>query len=112
MSLQRKINRRLPLRRDRYVETYGGNINDRHSVAVEDRSTAIMSDKGLANGSCNRRDCQAPLAEEPEHQFMDGNFTGGPRLHYCERCAKLFDRDDRQFGDPIRIKREWKVQVA
>lgn len=66
-------------------------------------------DKGHANGSCNRTACQAPLAEEPVHQFMDGNFMGGPRLHYCERCSRLFDRDDRQFGDAIRIKREPKV---
>jgi hypothetical protein len=81
-------------------------------ITVESRDPPIKDDKGKANGSCNRTACQAPLADEPEHQFMDGNFTGGPRLHYCERCARLFDRDDATFSDPVRIKREWKVQAA
>lgn len=99
MSLQRKINGR----------TKG---KATHMITVEDRNPPIKEDKGKANGSCNRIACQAPLADEPEHQFMDGNFTGGPRLHYCTECARIFDRDDKQFGDPIRIQREWKVQVA
>ncbi|MGV3580032.1 hypothetical protein [Brevundimonas sp.] len=72
--------------------------------------SAINPDKGLANGSCNRRDCQAPLADEPTHQFMHGIFTGGPRLHYCAECSERFDRDDRLFGDAMRIEREPKNQ--
>jgi hypothetical protein len=56
------------------------------------------ADKGHANGSCNRRSCQAPLAGEPQHQFMEGDFTGGPRLHYCRKCADQFDGvDDDNF---------------
>jgi hypothetical protein len=40
---------------------------------------------------------------------MDGNFTGGPRLHYCAKCAADFDDWDHRSGDRIRIKREPKV---
>lgn len=69
---------------------------------------ANSPDKGLANGSCNRKACQDPLADEPVHQFMDGIFTGGPRLHYCARCAADFDKWDHQSGDLVRIKREPK----
>ena len=72
----------------------------------------IKPDKGLANGSCNRTACQAPLAAEPAHQFMDGIFTGGPRLHYCARCASDFDAWDFRSGDLVRIKREQKVHAA
>jgi hypothetical protein len=76
---------------------------------------ANRADKGHENGSCNRTACQAPLADEPEHQFMDGIFTGGPRLYYCRQCALLFDRvdqDNRLRGAtslPNRIKREPKI---
>lgn len=69
----------------------------------------LMEDKGKANGSCNRTACQMPLAEEPVHQFMDGSFTGGVRLHYCAKCAADFDDWDHRSGDRIRIKRESKV---
>lgn len=72
---------------------------------------ANKPDKGLANGSCNRTACQTPLADEPTHQFMEGNFTGGPRLHYCERCAYEFDKWDR-IDRPLetrRISREPKA---
>lgn len=69
----------------------------------------LKPDKGQANGSCNRTACQAPLAAEPEHQFMDGNYTGGPRLHYCATCAILFDRTDDEFTEPRRIQREPKI---
>lgn len=75
--------------------------------------SALKPDKGLANGSCNRTACQAPLADEPVHQFMDGNFTGGPRLHYCRRCAHDFDRWD-HIDSPHRerrIKREPKSEA-
>lgn len=61
-------------------------------------------DKGQANGSCNRTACQAPLADEPIHQFMEGNFTGGPRLHYCAKCAREFDRWD-QIDRPMELRR-------
>ena len=64
--------------------------------------------KGAANGLCNRTACQAPLAGESQHQFMDGNFTGGPRLHYCAKCAADFDAWDYRCGDAIRIQREPK----
>ena len=66
-------------------------------------------DKGLANGSCNRRACQAPLSGEPVHQFMEGIFTGGPRLHYCAGCAADFDAWDLRSGDAVRITREAKT---
>jgi hypothetical protein len=75
----------------------------------------LKADKGHANGSCNRTACQAPLADEPEHQFMEGNLTGGTRLHYCRNCALLFDRvddDNRLRGAttlPNRIMREAKA---
>lgn len=72
-------------------------------------SGPILPDKGKANGSCNRTACQYPLADEPVHQFMDGNFTGGPRLHYCAKCAADFDDWDHRSGDRIRIRREPKV---
>lgn len=69
-----------------------------------------MPDKGLADGSCNRTACQLPLAGEPMDQFMRGNFTGGPRLHYCAKCARDFDDWDYRSGDPVRIEREAKVR--
>lgn len=68
----------------------------------------IMHDKGKANGSCNRTACQAPLDHEPTHQFMEGIFTGGPRLHYCAACAADFDAWDHRSGDMVRITREPK----
>jgi len=68
----------------------------------------LNTDKGHANGSCNRTACQAPLADEPVHQFMEGIFTGGPRLHYCIRCAADFDSWDFRSGDRVRISREDK----
>jgi hypothetical protein len=71
--------------------------------------SALNADKGLANGSCNRTACQAPLAHELEHQFMEGIFTGGPRLHYCEKCAADFDSWDFRSGDRVRITREAKA---
>lgn len=70
-----------------------------------------MPDKGQANGSCNRSACQMPLAGEPVHQFMEGNFTGGPRLHYCATCAADFDDWDHRSGDRIRIRRELKCEA-
>lgn len=82
------------------------------TITVEDRNPPLKADKGKADGSCNRTACQSPLAEEFEHQFMDGNFTGGPRLHYCEKCAADFDKWDHQSGDRVRIKREWKEGVV
>lgn len=74
-------------------------------------SSPINPDKGLANGSCDRTACQRPLCEEPEHQFMDGIFTGGPRLHYCKPCADDFDDWDRRSGDRQRIQRQAKEPV-
>lgn len=69
-------------------------------------------DKGQKDGSCNRTACQRPLKDELEHQFMDGIFTGGPRLYYCAGCAREFDRWDFRSGDRVRIKREPKVCEA
>lgn len=64
--------------------------------------------RGAANGLCYRLACLAPLADEPQHQFMDGIFTGGPRLHYCAKCAADFDVWDYRSGDAVRIQREPK----
>lgn len=74
----------------------------------------LKPDKGQPDGSCNRTACQAPLADEIEHQFMEGLCTGGPRLHYCTPCAREFDRWDRidQPGQPPRITRELKARFA
>lgn len=78
----------------------------------------LNADKGKENGSCNRSACQAPLKDEPVHQFMSGNFTGGPRLYYCAKCAITFDgidEDNRRRGAstlPNRIEREPKVCVG
>lgn len=69
----------------------------------------LNPDKGHANGSCNRTACQVPLAHEPTHQFMEGIFTGGPRLHYCTTCAADFDAWDYRSSDRVRISREPKV---
>lgn len=71
----------------------------------------LKPDKGHADGSCNRTACQAPLAHERTHQFMEGIFTGGPRLHYCERCAFDFDQWDFRSGDRVCITREDKNPV-
>lgn len=72
-------------------------------------------EKGKENGRCNRTACQRPLQDEREHQFMDGPFTGGPRLFYCAGCAHIFDRvdNDNRFRGastlPNRIQREPKA---
>lgn len=67
----------------------------------------MKADKGRANGSCNRTACQAPLAHEPTHQFMDGNFTGRGKLYYCAKCSRDFDHWDRidSPNQPPRIER-------
>lgn len=96
MSLQRRINGRAKGK-------------PTHVIQVRDRTSSNKPDKGMENGSCNRTACQAPLAHEPEHQFMDGNFTGGPKLFYCRKCAWDFDDWDHKSGDPVRIKREPKA---
>jgi hypothetical protein len=75
-------------------------------------------DKGKENGSCNRTACQAPLADEPTHQFMARPFTSGEYLYYCARCAFTFDQvdeDNRRRGAsvlPNRITREPKEAAA
>lgn len=106
MSLQRRINRagrqRVP------AEHIYGNTLYRSITAKAPENAKHKPDKGLANGSCNRAACQLPLADEPIHQFMEGTFTGGPRLHYCEKCARDFDRWDHSSGDRVRITREVK----
>ena len=96
MSLQRKLNR------------HGVHHMPKSVIQIEGRTSTNKPDKGKINGSCNRTACQRPLAHEPVHQFMDGNFTGGPRLYYCSDCAHEFDKWDHRSGDPIRIKREPK----
>lgn len=72
-------------------------------------ASANKHDKGEENGSCNRTACQAPLADEPVHQFMARPFTSGQRLFYCERCAFDFDQWDHRSGDAVRITREEKA---
>lgn len=74
----------------------------------------LNPDKGHANGSCNRTACQAPLAHEPEHQFMRDYMTANGRLHYCAKCARDFDHWDRidSPGQPPRITRETKTEGA
>jgi hypothetical protein len=74
----------------------------------------IKPDKGHMNGSCNRTACQAPLAHEPEHQFMAPPFTAGERLYYCGGCSRDFDHWDRidRPGKPRRIAREAKHRPA
>jgi hypothetical protein len=110
MSLQRKINRSIVAAR---FSMYGKPLVRNYRPEFKGKGLEPMDqnkpDKGQANGSCNRTACQAPLADEPAHQFMDGNFTGGIRLHYCEGCALEFDRWDHRSGDAIRIKREPKI---
>ena len=67
-------------------------------------------DKGHKDGSCNRTACQRPLSDEVQilgvRHFMDGNFTGGPRLYYCAKCSADFTAWDIRSGDPRRIKTE------
>ena len=82
---------------------------DRVMRQVSPESSPNKADKGEKDGSCNRTACQAPLADEEEHQFMSGRFTGGPRLYYCARCARDFDKWDHHSGDAVRIQREPKV---
>lgn len=72
----------------------------------------LLPDKGQKDGSCNRTACQMPLAAEPAHQFMDGNFTGRGRLYYCAKCAADFDDWDYRSGDRVRIAREPKQSDA
>lgn len=73
--------------------------------------------KGLLDGRCNRRDCQAPLGTEPLRCSMrDHELNSNERLYYCMACAILFDvadadgaRQDRAVGrtpHPPRITRE------
>lgn len=106
MSLQRRINKRGAAR-----------TPDRHRADASfykgitkgmTKSQVNHPLKGKKDGACNRTACQKPLANETDDQFMDGNFTGGPKLYYCRHCALDFDIWDRQSGDPVRIKREPK----
>jgi hypothetical protein len=109
-TLQRKIDKHAASRRPPVFM-----MRDRlHKAITAGCPPEVVNkpEKGKENGACNRTACQAPLAAEPEHQFMDGNFTGGPRLHYCAKCARDFDQWDHRSGDPIRIKRELKCEVA
>lgn len=87
-------------------------VKELRSTALDLGRTELHPDKGKENGRCNRTACQRPLADESEHQFMDGLFTGGPRLFYCGYCALEFDMWDYRSGDPVRIKREPKVCEA
>lgn len=57
--------------------------------------------KGEKDGNCNRTACQRPLRGRKQW-YMDGNFTGGPRVYYCDDCARDFTRWDMRSGDPIR----------
>ena len=107
MSLQRKINRQ-----HKKLLSTPSYYNHPDPLAQIDQPNP---DKGLMNGSCNRTACQTPLADELEHQFMEGPlFTSGPRLYYCQNCARTFDRideDNRRNGAsslPNRITREVK----
>lgn len=59
-------------------------------------------DKGHKDGSCNVTACQAPLKGTMQG-YMEGNFTGGPRLYYCETHCLAFNDWDKRSGDPRRI---------
>jgi len=52
----------------------------------------IKSDKGLQNGSCNRRACQSPGATW---------FNIGTRAYYCQPCALKINRINADYGEPI-----------
>lgn len=43
----------------------------------------IKPDKGLFNGSCNRRDCQKPGAK---------HYNESTRAYYCAECAERINR--------------------
>lgn len=54
--------------------------------------------KGLKDGHCNRRACQAPLAGQRQSSMRDHEtFTADGRLYYCAPCTHLFNEADRQF---------------
>ena len=93
MSLQRRINARA-LKQIKDLKAYHQRFD--------------QIDKGQKNGSCNLTACQRPLKDELQHQFIEGNFTGGPRLYYCSKCARDFEDWDYRSGDRVRICREAK----
>lgn len=58
--------------------------------------------KGLKDGHCNRRACQAPLAGTRQFYMRDHEtFTDG-RLYYCDDCAAQFDMADRRMMNGLR----------
>jgi hypothetical protein len=61
-------------------------------------SGPLMDDKGKLDGSCNRTACQYPLKGEPRQWYME-DIT---KNHYCDQCARMFNRDDRDMRQPQR----------
>lgn len=107
MSLQRKINRQGGTRRPN-GHRYDFKMQRAITTGVP-APTINKPDKGKLNGSCNRTACQAPLADELDHQFMIVSGTANQRLYYCAHCARDFDDWDHRSGDRIRIAREVKA---
>jgi hypothetical protein len=64
--------------------------------------------KGLKDGHCNRRACQAPLAGRPQSSMEDHELMTDGRLYYCLPCTRRFDDADEQFQPhlPKRCRRE------
>lgn len=63
--------------------------------------------KGLQNGHCNRRACQAPLSTPdgrplPQSYMRDHETASDGKLFYCLPCTRQFDEADARFGDPRR----------
>lgn len=70
-------------------------------------AAGFIETKGLRDGHCNRRDCQAPLIGERFRCSMrDHEFNTDGRLYYCRACAVLFDQADRHSRHGPRISRE------
>jgi hypothetical protein len=68
--------------------------------------------KGLKNGHCNRRACQAPLDGKPQAYMGDHETFTNERLYYCLPCAKQFNDWDDKIGEPRRCTVDHETLTA
>jgi hypothetical protein len=69
-------------------------------------SSGFNEMKGLKDGRCNRKACQAQLAGLPQFSMRDHEMHTDGRLYYCEKCAIRFNNDDDASGLPRRCTAE------
>ncbi|MES2030871.1 MAG: hypothetical protein V4477_16950 [Pseudomonadota bacterium] len=64
---------------------------------IRNVSSGCKEMKGLKDGFCNRRSCQAELVGNPQFYMSDHETATDGRLYYCEPCAIEFNKVDDRF---------------